>query len=86
MVTPVATEELPAESMLVDGSQPTWAVALGGGVEGAASSGAASMLSMLEVRRSPCACACARDRVLFSVRLSLSDHSPQEAKRGPRSL
>ena len=47
MVTPVATE-LPPESMLVDVSQPTRVVVLGGGVDVAASSGAVSTLSTQE--------------------------------------
>ena len=63
MVTPVATE-LPPESMLVDGLQPTRVL---GGVDVAASSGAASTLSTLEVRasRRP-VLARARDRVVLS--------------------
>ena len=90
MVTPVATE-LPPESMLVDGSQPTRVVALGGGVDVAASSGAASTLSTLEVRasrRSPApVLAFARDRAgnthtRCSQCLSLT--SPQEAKSNPK--
>ena len=48
VATPGATE-LPPESMLVDGLQPTRVL---GGVDVAASSGAASTLSTLEVRAS----------------------------------
>jgi len=66
--------ELPPESMLVDGSQPTRVVVLGGGADVAASSGAASTLSTLEVRasrRSPASVlACARDRVVLGASLS----------------